>query len=552
MSNCSIKVYAKSITTTSVRIVGQLVNNGATWGSNNDVCVTLNGVTHWMQVDINYGDVLWWYDYSVGPYTSDTTLSMSAYFNTDGFSYFDNDTAYGTVTIPAATTYNAPAEPTNVKVTPIGANSLQFSWSHVGTIDSGTTQRNLQGFKYSKDGTNWSTLTGTTNKTYSVNFSNLDLNKKYTFYVKAYGKDGESVSVSASGVTAPNAPTINQARISKVDNSYSLNLSYSFSDTPLSLNTSDFYLVLKLNGLNNMTATNITVDADYPITAQTLTLRGLKGTDSNIQLSQSTSGLTDDQTTSLNYILKTVWHYTYKNNPIYKELWDATLAVRNNGNDYSTAVTYSLGYDNLTQALANPKMCIRIPDKNLLRDSDLTSETHYWSQGDGLKITYETGYRLPSSEGGEGNMLRLNNTDNTTRGVAAYDSSDWTHEKGKTYTLAFWYYVSIKQTADQTLEICNGSSYQVVKTIQLPAEEQTWNRIQVTYTATESRELAFGVSAGAHVCIWHPVIKEGTEAEYYGCKKVKAIYIAVPDDYTFKDGITTYKMIKRGETISAS
>ena len=548
MSNCSIEVYAEGITTTSVRIVGHLKNNGATWGSNNDVNVSLNGDTRWMKVDINYSDVWWYYDYSVGPYTSDTTLSMSAYFNTDGFSYFDNDTAYGTVTIPAATTYNAPAEPTNVKVTPIGTSSLQFSWSHVGTIDSGTIQRNLQGFKYSKDGTNWSTLTGTTNKTYSVNFSGLDLNKKYTFYVKAYGKNGESISVSASGVTAPKKPAIKQANVSKVDNSYSLNLLYSFSETPLSLNTSNFKLVLKLNSTDNMSADNIAVDADYPITAQTLILTGLKGTDSNIQVSQSTSGLTDDQTTSLNYILKTVWHYTYENNPIYKELWDATLRVYNNGNDYSTSVTYSLGYDNLTQVLANPAMYIRIPDKNLIKNNDFT----YWYGFDGLTVSTEAGYALPKSEGGSGNMLRLNNSSNTARGVLAYDSSIWGHETGKTYTFAFWYYVSVNQTTDQILEICNGSAYQVIKTIQLPAKEQTWNRVQVTYTATESRELAICVSAGAHICIWHPIIKEGAEAEYYEGNGVQAVYIAVPDDYTFKDGITTYKMIKRGETASAS
>lgn len=548
MSNCSIEVYAESITTTSVRIVGHLKNNGATWGSNNDVNVSLNGDTRWMKVDINYSDVWWYYDYSVGLYTSDTTLSMSAYFNTDGFSYFDNDTAYGTVTIPAATTYNAPAEPTNVKVTPIGTSSLQFSWSHVGTIDSGTIQRNLQGFKYSKDGTNWSTLTGTTNKTYSVNFSGLDLNKKYTFYVKAYGKNGESISVSASGVTAPKKPAIKQANVSKVDNSYSLNLLYSFSETPLSLNTSNFKLVLKLNSTDNMSADNIAVDADYPITAQTLILTGLKGTDSNIQVSQSTSGLTDDQTTSLNYILKTVWHYTYENNPIYKELWDATLRVYNNGNDYSTSVTYSLGYDNLTQVLANPAMYIRIPDKNLIKNNDFT----YWYGFDGLTVSTEAGYALPKSEGGSGNMLRLNNSSNTARGVLAYDSSIWGHETGKTYTFAFWYYVSVNQTTDQILEICNGSAYQVIKTIQLPAKEQTWNRVQVTYTATESRELAICVSAGAHICIWHPIIKEGAEAEYYEGNGVQAVYIAVPDDYTFKDGITTYKMIKRGETASAS
>lgn len=551
MSN-TIEVYWENKTTTSVRVVGHLKNNGATWGSDNDVSVTFNGDTRWMQVDINYGDVWWWYDYSFEPSTSERSFSISAFFDTGGFEDFANDTAYGTVTIPAATTYNAPAEPTNVKVTPIGTSSLQFSWSHVGTIDSGTIQRNLQGFKYSKDGTNWSTLTGTTNKTYSVNFSGLDLNKKHTFYVKAYGKNGESISVSASGVTAPKAPAIKQANVSKVDNSYSLNLLYSFSEAPLSLNTSNFKLVLKLNGTNNMSADNITVDADYPITAQTLTLTGLKGTDSNIQLSQSTSGLTDDQTTSLNYILKTVWHYTYTNNPIYKELWDATLIVRNNGNDYSTSVTYSLGYNNLTQALANPTMCIRIPDKNLITNSDFTTTPVFWYGFDGLTVSTEAGYALPKSEGSSGNMLRLNNSSNTTRGILAYDSSIWAHEKGKTYTLAFWYYVSNKQTADQTLEICNGSAYQVVKTIQLPAEEQTWNRVQVTYTATESRELAFAVSAGAHVCIWHPVIKEGNEAEYYEGNGVQAVYIAVPDDYTFKDGITTYKMIKRGETISAS
>ena len=182
---------------------------------------------------------------------------------------------------------------------------------------------------------------------------------------------------------------------------------------------------------------------------------------------------------------------------------------------------------------------------NLLKDSRFTSSSHYWLTGNGVTVSYESMSQPPSAEASGDNMMRVIMPSGSR---ILYDTSQFKHTVGNTYTFAIWYYVSTNQTKDCTLRIMVGVDNQVIKTVDLPAKDCTWRRVTGTYVAQYPYSISLNMSAGTHVCFWHPYLANGetaaewctTQAETIGAKGTDGSSVtAVKLQYAICDSSTT-------------
>lgn len=216
-----INVWAENISKTGFTVVGQYINNGATYDySGSRFTLSVNGTDIYDQKRTWGTSDSFTFSayYNAGESSSSRTYTIKAWWDSSGFGYVDNNEASTTVTI-SASQYSAKA-PTSVTASCSGTTAT-VSWSHGGS----ETAYPLSGFSVSKDGFTTSTTVGSSSR--STTFSGLDVNKAYTFEVRANGSVGNSNRINSNTVyTSPNTPTISSTHIMALsDTAYNCSVS---------------------------------------------------------------------------------------------------------------------------------------------------------------------------------------------------------------------------------------------------------------------------------------------------------------------------------------
>ena len=185
-------------------------------------------------------------------------------------------------------------------------------------------------------------------------------------------------------------------------------------------------------------------------------------------------------------------------------------------------------------------------NSNLLRDSGFNLDKHYWVADSGCTLTYETSDEKPSGETATDNLMRVKTAGNAR---CYYDVGDFSHEKGTTYRLTLWYYVSTNQSAASTLTIGLYDVAQVIKTISLPTKECAWHKVDVTYKASRSGSLTLRTSSAAEFVVYHPCLTIAPGTDKYVANgdelttsaqlsvKSNSILSTVKDTYATKEGL---------------
>lgn len=227
-----VEVWAEDVSKTGFTVVGRFHNNGSTWDASDGLNFSL-----WVGSEkiYTYREYIYqsncknvtiskWYD--CGTSSSDRSFTIWMQWDDHGeFNYVDSWQAKTTVYV-SASVYSAKA-PTNVTATTSGTTAT-VTWAHGGNESSYP----LSGFSISKDG--FATKTDVSASARSTTFTGLDLNKAYTFEVRANGSAGDSSRVSSNTVyTQPEAPTnVTASILSLSDTAY--NCSIKFDNTAIS------------------------------------------------------------------------------------------------------------------------------------------------------------------------------------------------------------------------------------------------------------------------------------------------------------------------------
>lgn len=215
MSNNWVEVWAEDISKTGFTVCGKLHNNGSTYDYNpnsGNFRLYVDGSEIYRTTrSFNGSDVTWSSYYNAGESSSSRSYTITAWWDSSGFGYVDNNEASTTVTL-SASQYSAKA-PTSVSAICSGTIAT-VSWSH----DGSESAYPLSGFSVSKDDFNTSTVVSSSAR--SATFSGLDINKAYSFKVRANGSAGNSSQVSSNTVyTTPKAPTIDNVYIMALSDS---------------------------------------------------------------------------------------------------------------------------------------------------------------------------------------------------------------------------------------------------------------------------------------------------------------------------------------------
>lgn len=227
-----VEVWAEDISKTGFTVIGRFHNNGYTWDASNGLDFSLwvdsekiyTHTEYIYQSNCKNVTISKWYD--CGASSSDRSFTIWMQWDDHGeFNYVDSWQASTTVYI-SASVYSAKA-PTNVTATVTGTTAT-VTWAHGGNESSYP----LRDFSVSKDG--FVTSTSVSAGARSTTFTDLDLNKAYTFEVRANGNAGNSSRVSSNTVyTQPEAPTnVTASILSLSDTAY--NCSIKFDNTAIS------------------------------------------------------------------------------------------------------------------------------------------------------------------------------------------------------------------------------------------------------------------------------------------------------------------------------
>ena len=227
-----VEVWAEDVSKTGFTVVGRFHNNGSTWdaGDGLDFSLWVGSEKIYTHKEYIYQSncknvtISKWYD--CGASSSDRSFTIWMQWDDHGeFNYVDSWQAKTTVYV-SASVYSAKA-PTNVTATATGTTAT-VTWAH----DGNSSTYPLSNFSISKDG--FATKTDVGASVRSTTFTDLDLNKAYTFEVRANGSAGNSSQVSSNTVyTQPEAPTNVTANIlSLSDTAY--NCSIKFDNTAIS------------------------------------------------------------------------------------------------------------------------------------------------------------------------------------------------------------------------------------------------------------------------------------------------------------------------------
>ena len=227
-----VEVWAEDISKTGFTVVGRFHNNGSTWDASDGLVFSLwvgskkihTHREYIYQSNCKNVTISKWYD--CGTSSSDRSFTIWMQWDDHGeFNYVDSWQAKTTVYV-SASEYPAKA-PTSVTATASGTE-VTVTWAHGGSESS----YQLSGFSISKDG--FATKTDVGAGARSTTFTGLDLNKAYTFEVRANGSVGNSNRVSSNTVyTQPEAPTnVTASILALSDTAY--NCSIKFDNTAIS------------------------------------------------------------------------------------------------------------------------------------------------------------------------------------------------------------------------------------------------------------------------------------------------------------------------------
>lgn len=228
-----VEVWAEDVSKTGFTVVGRFHNNGSTWdaGDGLDFSLWVDSEKIYTHNEYIYQSncknvtISKWYD--CGTSSSDRSFTIWMQWDDHGeFNFVDSWQAKTTVYV-SASVYSAKA-PTNVTAA-IDTNTEQnkgltvnVTWEHEGN----SSAYPLQGFSVSKDKFATSLEVGPSAR--SATISNLDLNKAYTFEVRANGSVGNSSRVSSNVVyTIPEAPTnVTASILSLSDTAYNCSIKF--------------------------------------------------------------------------------------------------------------------------------------------------------------------------------------------------------------------------------------------------------------------------------------------------------------------------------------
>ena len=227
-----VEVWAEDVSKTGFTVVGRFHNNGYTYDGIDGLDFSLwvgseKIYTHREYIyQSNCKDVTISKWYNCGESSSSRSFTIWMQWDDHGeFNHVDSWQASTTVTV-SPSVYSAKA-PTSVKATANGT-AATVTWVH----DGSESAYPLTGFSVSKD--EFATSTSVDAEARSTTFTDLDLNKAYTFEICANGSVGNSSRVSSNTVyTQPEAPTnVTASILSLSDTAY--NCSIKFDNTAIS------------------------------------------------------------------------------------------------------------------------------------------------------------------------------------------------------------------------------------------------------------------------------------------------------------------------------
>lgn len=346
-----VEVWAEDVSKTGFTVVGRFHNNGYTWDASDGLDFSLwvgseKIYTHKeyiYQSNCKNVTISKWYD--CGESSSSRSFTIWMQWDDHGeFNYVDSWQASTTVTV-SPSVYSAKA-PTNVTAAIDTKNNngitVNITWAH----DGNSSTYPLSGFSVSKDGFATSLEVGPSAR--SATISNLDLNKAYTFEVRANGSVGNSSRVSSNVVyTKPEAPTNVTASI-------------------LSLSDTAYNCSIKLDN----TAINPTDKIDVQYSTTSATWYGPNGSTSAVY---SLNGV---QSCEINDASVTVLDTTLKN--IFKKMREQAVNGQAQSSLYFRVRAYNSGNPipgpwsegSSSSAKVNliTKMYVRIPDGQKLKN----------------------------------------------------------------------------------------------------------------------------------------------------------------------------------------